>query len=277
MIHPGLIWGALAFYGLGLALTIPSVVRGRAGLSARAVLALTAGLVLNGAALVEAALRLDRLPIVDIQSALAFLAFNVALAFFIAYRRYRNSWLAALVLPFVFIMTLAAALHPGQPILSSSLSGGWLVLHAATMILGYTGIFLTFVAAVLYLLQEGQLKSKRPKVFYARLPALEVCDRLYDRSLIFGLICLSVGIFTGCVWASRDWRGTWELDPKILASMFTWLLYLLLSSTRFSGAWRGRRSAYVAIAGFAAMMITFLGASFLSSQHGFFPAVSRLH
>ncbi|MDE3179491.1 MAG: cytochrome c biogenesis protein CcsA, partial [Acidobacteriota bacterium] len=61
------------------------------------------------------------------------------------------------------------------------------------------------------------------------------------------------------------------------ASMFTWLIYLLLSSTRFSGNWRGRRSAYMAIFGFAAMMITFLGVSFLSSQHGYFPAISRLH
>lgn len=277
MMHPGLIWGALAFYGLGIALMIPAVVRGRAGLSARTVLAFAAGLILNGVALVEAALRLDRLPIVDLQTALAFLAFNVALAFFIAYRRYRNSWLAALMLPFAFIMTLAAALNPAQPALPSSLSGGWLLLHAATMILGYTGIFLTFAAAILYLLQEGQLKSKRPRAIYARLPALEVCDRLYDRSLIFGLICLSVGIVTGVVWASRDWQGAWELDPKIVASMITWLIYLLLSSTRFSGAWRGRRSAYVAIGGFAVMMLTFVGASFLSSQHGFFPAVSRLH
>ncbi|MGH9397939.1 MAG: cytochrome C assembly family protein [Terriglobia bacterium] len=277
MMHPGLLWCALAFYGLGIVLTIPSIGRGRPDISSPALMAFTAGLVLNGAALVEAAFRLDRLPVVDVQSALSFLAFNVTLAFFVAYRRYRNTWLGALMLPFVFVMTLAAALNPKRPFPPSTLGGGWLIVHASTMILGYTGIFLTFAAAVLYLLQEGQLKSKRPKAFYARLPPLEVCDRLYDRSLVFGLICLSVGIFTGCVWASREWQGAWELDPKILASMFTWLIYLLLSSTRFSGSWRGRRSAYVAIFGFAAMMITFLGVSFLSSQHGYFPAISRLH
>ncbi|MDE3180933.1 MAG: cytochrome c biogenesis protein CcsA, partial [Acidobacteriota bacterium] len=246
MMHPSLLWCTLACYGLGIVIAAPSIGRGRPELSSASLMALTAGLVLNGAALVEAAFRLARLPVVDIQSALSFLAFNVTLAFFVAYRRYRNPWLGALMLPFVFVMTLAAALNLRRAFAPSTLAGGWLIVHVGAMILGYTGISLTFAAAVLYLLQEGQLKSKRPKAFYDRLPPLDMCDRLYDRSLVFGLICLSVGILTGCVWASRDWRGAWELDPKILASMFTWLIYLLLSSTRFSGNWRGRRSAYMA-------------------------------
>jgi hypothetical protein len=49
-----------------------------------------------------------------------------------------------------------------------------------------------------------------------------------------------------------------------------WLIYLVLFSTRLSGSFPGRRSAYMAIVGFAAMVCT-LGASFLSGQHGFFP------
>ncbi|MGH9344421.1 MAG: cytochrome c biogenesis protein CcsA [Terriglobia bacterium] len=276
-MHHALLWFALAFYGLGIVLTIPSLRRGRPELSPAVLAALTLGLALNGAALVEAALRLHRVPVIDVEGALSFLSFNVMLAFFVVYRRYRATWLGAMTLPFVFILTLAAAINPGLRLPASTLRGGWLVVHSSSMILGYAGLFITFVAAVLYLLQERQLKSKRSSAFYARLPALEVSDRLYDRSLVFGLICLSIGILTGCIWATRAWQGAWELDPKILASMFTWFVYLLLCSTRFSGSWRGRRSAYVAIFGFAAMMITFLGASFLSSVHGYFPAVSRLH
>lgn len=276
-MHQGLLWFALASYGLGLLLTIPSLRRGRPQLNLGALAALTAGLALNGAALVESALRLGRLPVVDVQGALSFLAFNLMLAFFVAYRRYRATWLGALMLPFVFALTLAAAVNPGRRFPAAAMRGGWLIVHSLTMILGYAALFITFAAAVLYLLQEKQLKLKRASSVYARLPALETSDRLYDRSLIFGLVCLSIGILTGCIWAAEMWQGMWELDPKILASIFTWLIYLLLCSTRFSGSWRGRRSAYVAIVGFAAMMITFLGASFLSSVHGYFPRVTRLH
>jgi ABC-type transport system involved in cytochrome c biogenesis permease subunit len=58
--------------------------------------------------------------------------------------------------------------------------------------------------------------------------------------------------------------------------MVTWLIYLVLFSTRLSGAWRGRRSAYLAVFGFAAMMVTLFGISFLSGQHGFKPEFGPL-
>ena len=276
-MHPVLLGSALAFYALGTLLTIPSIVRRRPSVGAGSLAALSAGLFLNGTALVFAAVRLHRLPVVDVGSALSFFAFNVALAFFLVYRRTQLTWLGVLIFPFVDLLTLAAVLNPAPTFISSTLRGGWLLVHSSAMILGYTGLFLTFVAAVLYLLQEGELKSKHPRVFYDRLPSLEVCNRLYDRSLVFGLVCLSVGIITGCLWASRAWSGDWELDPKILATLLTWFLYIALCSTRFSGNWRGRRSAYAAIFGFAAIMVTFLGVSFLSSQHGYFPIVSRMH
>src|SRR5439155_95996 len=96
-------------------------------------------------------------------------------------------------------------------------------------------------------IQERELKSKRPRAFYYRLPSLDVCDELYYRSLVFGLPFLSAGILTGFVWASQTWKGPWELDPKIVASLVTWLIYLTLFSTRLSGSWRGRRAAYVAV------------------------------
>ncbi len=276
-MHPGLLESALAFYGLGTLLTLPSILRRRPSVGAGSLAALSIGLFLNGAALVFAAVHLHRLPVVDVRSALSFFAFNVTLAFFLVYRRYQITWLGVLIFPFVFLLTLAAVLNPARPFVSSTMRGGWLLVHSSAMILGYTGLFLTFVAAILYLMQEGVLKSKQPRAFYDRLPSLEVCNRLYDRSLVFGLVCLSIGIITGCLWATRAWSGDWELDPKILATLLTWFLYIVLFSTRFSGSWRGRRSAYAAIFGFAATMVTFLGVSFLSSQHGYFPIISRVH
>ena len=175
------------------------------------------------------------------------------------------------MLPLVFVLTLISALRPEDSFSSAAFRGGWLLVHIASMCLGYTGFFLSFVAAMMYLIQERELKSKRPKAFYYRLPSLEVCDEIYYRSLLFGLPFLTIGILTGFVWASRAWKGPWELDPKILASLLTWSIYLVLFSTRLSGSWRGRRGAYVAIFGFVAVMMTFLAVSVLSGQHGYFP------
>jgi cytochrome c-type biogenesis protein CcsB len=219
------------------------------------------------------AAQIHRLPATDVRSALSFYAFLVTLAFFCLYLRYRLISLGLFMLPFVFVLTLISAFRPARPFDLSAFRGGWLAVHISSTILGYTGFFLSFVAAVMYLMQERELKSKTPRAFYYRLPSLELCDELYYRSLLFGLPLLTVGILTGFIWASRTWKGPWEFDPKILASMLSWLIYLVLFSTRVSGGWRGRRGAYVAIFGFATLMVTFLGISLVSGPHGYVPTL----
>ena len=275
-MHDIFIWAALVLYGLGIALIHPSVVRRRPSLSPAALSALGLGLLLHGLALAVETIRIHRLPVADVRGAFSFFAFLVTVAFFFAYLRYRITSLGLFMLPLVFVLTLASALHAGRSFNSPAFRGGWLLIHIGSSILGYTGFFLTFVAALMYLMQERELKSRKPRAFYYRLPSLEVLDELYYRSLVFGFPFLSLGILTGFVWASRTWKGPWELDPKILASLVTWLTYLVLFSTRVGGGWRGRRTAYVAIFGFAAMMVTFVGISLLSGQHGYIPKLGEL-
>jgi cytochrome c-type biogenesis protein CcsB len=270
------IWLALILYAAGLLLTFPSVIRRRPTLSPTVLAILGSGLVLHALSLAAETAETSRLPVTDVRSALSFFSFLATLAFFSVYLRYRIPALGIFMLPLVFVLTLISALHPDRPFANPAFRGGWLAVHIASIFLGYTAFFLTFVAAVMYLIQERELKSKRPRAFYYRLPSLEICDELYSRSLILGLPLLSLGILTGFVWASRTWKGPWELDPKILASLITWLLYLVLFSTRLSGTWRGRRAAYMAILGFAAMMVTFLGVSFLSGQHGYIPQLGSM-
>jgi cytochrome c-type biogenesis protein CcsB len=270
-MHATLLWLALAVYGLGIFLTLPAVIQRRPSLPPAALGALGLGLIVHAAAFAVPAAHIGRLPVTDVRSALSFFAFLVTVAFFFAYLRYRVAALGLFMFPMVFLLTLTSALRPESSFSSPAFRSGWLFLHIATIFLGYTGLFVTFVAACMYVIQERALKSKRFKAFYYRLPSLEVCDEIYYRSLLFGLPFLSVGILTGFVWASRTWTGPWELDPKILASLVIWLIYLTLFSTRLAGSWRGRRSAYVAIFGFAAVMATFLGVSLLSGQHGYIP------
>jgi ABC-type uncharacterized transport system permease subunit len=273
-MHTALLWSAVAFYGLGFVLILPSVRRRRPRLSPWSLGALGLGLLLHAAALAVNTAQTGRLQLTDVRSALSIFVFTVTAAFFLVYLRYPITSLGIFMLPFVFILSLISALHPPQSLSAGSFRG-WLLVHIASMMLGYTGLFLTSVGAIMYLIQESELKSKKPRAFYYRLPSLQICDELYYRSLVFGLVFLSLGILTGVVWASRTWRGPWPLDPKIVASLVTWIIYLILFSTRLSGTGRRRRAAYLAIFGFAAVMLTFLGISFLSSQHGFFPQLGN--
>jgi len=270
-VYTALLWSAVAFYGLGFVLVLPSVRRRRPRLSPWSLGALGVGLSLHAAALAANTVHAGRLQLTDVRSALSFFVFTVTAAFFLVYLRYPITSLGIFMLPFVFVLSLISALQPPPSLSAGSFRGGWLLVHIASMILGYTGLFLTSVGAIMYLIQENELKSKKPRAFYYRLPPLEVCDELYYRSLVFGLMFLSLGILTGVVWDTRTWRGPWQLDPKIVASLVTWIIYLMLFSTRLSGSGHRRRAAYLAIFGFGAVMVTFLGISFVSSQHGFLP------
>ena len=271
-----LLFAALAFYGAGTLMTVPVVIRRRPVLSPASLGALGLGLLLHVTAMAVHAIEIHRLPLTDVRSALSFFSILSAIAFFLVYLRYRIISLGLFVFPLVFTLTFIAALQPGHSFDSPSFRSGWLLVHIVTILLGYAGFFLTFVAAIMYLIQEKQLKSKRPSGLYYRLPSLEICDKLYYRSLLFGLPMLSVGLLMGFVWASRTWHGPWELDPKILAALITWVIYLILFATRASGGWSGRRSSYLAILGFALVMVTFLGISFVSGQHGYFPNLSNM-
>lgn len=275
-MHDACVWTALVFYGLGILLIVPSVKRRRPSLTPASLGALGLGLLAHAGALAAEAARMHRLPVTDVRSALSFYAFLVTLAFFLVYLRYRIVSLGLFMLPLVFLLTLISMLHPGGSFDSSAFRGGWLLVHISSIFLGYTALFLTFVAALMYLIQEHELKSRQPRGFYYRLPSLEVCDEIHYRSLLLGLPLLSLGILTGFVWASRTWKGPWELDPKILASLVTWVIYLVLFSTRVSGGWRGRRAAYIAIFGFGAILVTFMGISLLSGQHGYFPKLGEM-
>lgn len=270
------LWLALSFYAVGILLIVPSVVRRRPSLSPASLGALGIGLAAHATALAIEAMRIHRLPVTDVRSALSFYAFLVTLAFFFVYLRYRIVSLGLFMLPLVFLLTLISALHPAMPFNSSAFRGGWLLVHISSIFFGYTALFLTFVAAVMYLIQERELKSKKPHGFYYRLPSLKVCEEIYYRSLVLGLPFLSLGILTGFIWASRTWKGPWELDPKILASLVTWVIYLVLFSNRVSGLWRGRRAAYFAIFGFAAILVTFVGISLLSGEHGYIPKLQQM-
>jgi ABC-type transport system involved in cytochrome c biogenesis permease subunit len=46
-------------------------------------------------------------------------------------------------------------------------------------------------------------------------------------------------------------------DPKILLAFLTWFIYLMLIHYRLIAGWRGKKAAYMSIAGFVGVLITF--------------------
>src|SRR6266496_336058 len=92
----------------------------------------------------------------------------------------------------------------------------WVERQYALQVLG--AFVLNFAGAIMYLLQERQLKIKRPGAFYYRLPALETLDRLTYRTLALGFPFLTVGLILGALWAGTAWGSVFTFDPMALFS-----------------------------------------------------------
>jgi ABC-type uncharacterized transport system permease subunit len=123
------------------------------------------------------------------------------------------------------------------------------------VLLGYAALVMMAVSSLLYLIQERELKAKKPRKFYYRLPALGTLDDLISKSMAAGFVLITLAVIAGSTWAFIELKSAWIRDPKIAISFLTWLIYLAMVFLRTSAGWRGRKAAIMAVTvmGFAAI------------------------
>jgi len=95
------------------------------------------------------------------------------------------------------------------------------------------------------------------------LPPAEELDRITYKTIAIAFPLLTLMIAAGAYWANRTWGSYWSWDPKETWAAITWLVYAGYLHMRITRGWRGRRAAYFAILGFAVVMFTFFGVTYL--------------
>ena len=156
----------------------------------------------------------------------------LALVFFVI--RARDGHYSSLDADGVFPTSLAAS-----PFILSGLVGGIFV-------------------SLLYLL----LLWRRPDL-ERMLPSADELDRITYKTIAIAFPLLTLMIAAGAYWANRTWGSYWSWDPKETWAAITWLVYAGYLHMRITRGWRGRRAAYFAILGFAVVMFTFFGVTYL--------------
>jgi cytochrome c-type biogenesis protein CcsB len=199
-------------------------------------------------------------PLSNFYDSLVFFAWCLPALGLLTFRRELKGYLggvvaliAALLLAYASLGGVDNSIRPLMPALKSN----WLLVHVVTAFLGYASFALAFGSAILYLLQE---RWPRPS-----LPPAGLLDRTIYRTTILGFLLLTIGILTGAVWAESAWGRYWSWDPKETWSLITWFIYATLLHARLLKGWQGRRIAWLAVAGFMAVLFTYFGVSFLLS------------
>ena len=95
------------------------------------------------------------------------------------------------------------------------------------------------------------------------LPSSDNLDQVTYKTIGIAFPLLTLMIATGAYWANQAWGSYWSWDPKETWAAITWLVYAGYLHMRITRGWRGRRAAYFAILGFAVVIFTFFGVTYL--------------
>jgi cytochrome c-type biogenesis protein CcsB len=165
----------------------------------------------------------------------------------------------------LFLVSLAFFPSEIKPLIAPLRSNRILGAHVATMILAYASLTASFGAAAIYLIQGEGAEPRFP-----RLPHGEALDEFANRSVLVGFPLLALGIALGAWWANSAWSRYWGWDPKETAALVTWLIYAAYLHARNLRGWRGKRSAWILIIGFGAVMFTYFGVNlWVSGLHSY--------
>lgn len=128
-----------------------------------------------------------------------------------------------------------------------------ITLHIMTASLGVALFGLAFGVAIMYLLQEREVKGKRFGALFSRLPPLGSLDTLIGRLVRLGFLSFTVASILGAVIARSVWKSAWSWDPQQISTLLIWILYGGMVQLRHLG-WHGRRYALMTLVGFALLM-----------------------
>ena len=182
------------------------------------------GMFFHSLSLIGRGLHEGHIPITNLFGTLSFLSWSIILLYFISYLKYRSRALASFALPLVtLILLLAAFSSRAFRELPHSWQIWWLGFHVMSILLAYAAFGLAFIGAVMYLLQERQLKIKSPGILYRWLPSLEKLEDINHKTITAGFTLLTFGIIIGFIWARKDPDSGWKWGEKETWSLITWL------------------------------------------------------
>ena len=194
-----------------------------------------------------------RFPVINLYESLIFLAWGVSLVPLLSRRRWYRVIISSTGIAILLLTGAATLLPPWEKAphyLIPALQSYWLYIHVVTSFLSYSGFFIAFFIAVVYFMSKNKEKKKS-------------LDNLAHSMILVSFPLLTLGIVTGSIWAHFAWGRYWSWDPKETWSLVTWLIYAGYLHARITRGWHGRRSALFLIAGFLAVIFTFIGVNYL--------------
>jgi cytochrome c-type biogenesis protein CcsB len=151
-------------------------------------------------------------------------------------------------------------ISPLVPVLQSP----WLMIHVAVIVAAYGFFGIGFLLGLTNLALAGVAGKHSP------LPVKKLTV-INEMALWAGLALMTVGTFTGAVWANESWGRYWGWDPKETWALITIVVYAAALHLRLVKQWdRPLVFNTASVLAFGCVLMTYFGVNyFLSGMHSY--------
>ena len=208
-------------------------------------------------------------PVNNLYEATVFIAWTIAAAYLGLGIVQRLRFLGAFASHLLFFMGVFALMpaldapYHSTPYFENSLTG----LHAALILLAIGAFGLSAVAALMFLIEEHDLKFHKLRAIFSLLPPIQRLERVMNGLLLCGIFLFTAGLAISPFLLKHKYGVWFKNDPLLDYSIFIWLFYLGLLVSRWKFGQGGRRFAWSTAGSFVFIILTFWGIILLSPVH----------
>ena len=252
---------SLAAYTVGIVLTILATVNRSVAAKIGSTIALSAAAALQLAAIILYVRATGRLPMSNLADFLMALGWLVLVGYLVVNARWMVPALGMVLPPMAFFLSVLGIVLPQkhsmtEPVMASK---GILLFHTSLSTLGMAAFFIAAAMSLVYVLQDRALKRKQSGPWLRRLPSLHKADKAGLEALVWGFPLFTVGIVTGIGLLAMEHDNVKLAVTKPLFPILAWTIFAVVLGARLARGFRGRKAAYLTIAGFVLGLLTVIG------------------
>lgn len=176
----------------------------------------------------------------------------------------------ALVLPLAAVCALLPAFFPGPETPSYTQTFAFRI-HLLVAMLAYSLFTIAALHAALMTVLERRLHGGKHAAHsgeslagpWASLPPLMTLESLLFRILGLGFALLSLTLASGFVFSEELFGQAARFNHKTVFGVIAWIIFAALLLGRYGWGWRGRTALRWTLAGFAALLLAYVGSMFV--------------
>ena len=157
---------------------------------------------------------------------------------------------------------VGAAFTGGSPHFNLIEPGSWEMTAHVLLSMGAAALlFAAAVTAILLLVLDRQLRSRRLANLPGSLPPIDQLETILFRLIGAGFALLTLALLTGFVFVTNLFAQ--HLVHKTVLSVIAWILFAVLLAGRARFGWRGRTAVRWTLFGFALLVLAYFGSKFV--------------